>query len=116
MYNEAKEYLSSISHRTVLKADGLAAGKGVILPTLQEEAHQALEDTMETNRFGDAGSSVVIEEYLDGQAISVSTLSDGKTTKTLSIGQITKGYEMETKGQIRVAWVYVRRCLLLHPT
>jgi phosphoribosylamine--glycine ligase / phosphoribosylformylglycinamidine cyclo-ligase len=86
-YEEAKAYLTSISHDVVIKADGLAAGKGVIIPTSKEEAIRALKNIMVNNLFGSAGSSVVIEEYLDGQEISVSTFSDGRTTASLPVGQ-----------------------------
>jgi phosphoribosylamine--glycine ligase / phosphoribosylformylglycinamidine cyclo-ligase len=84
---EAHNYVDSVSHRLVIKADGLAAGKGVILPLSSQEAHDALDDLMTHAKFADAGSSVVIEEYMDGQEISVLTFSDGETWKSLPAGQ-----------------------------
>ncbi|MBE7436881.1 MAG: phosphoribosylamine--glycine ligase [Spirochaetales bacterium] len=64
----------------VIKADGLAAGKGVSICGTQEEAEQALSRTMQELAFGAAGSRVVIEDYLDGQEMSLFALSDGKNT------------------------------------
>ncbi|TDZ14818.1 Bifunctional purine biosynthetic protein ADE1 [Colletotrichum orbiculare MAFF 240422] len=79
----AKAYVSAVNHRIVIKASGLAAGKGVFLPTSKEEAYQALEDMMVKGLFASAGSSVVIEEYLEGDEISVLTFSDGESILTL---------------------------------
>lgn len=86
-YNAAKKYVMEISHPVVIKASGLAAGKGVILPADREEALQALDDIMLKQRFGEAGSSVVIEEFLEGQEISILTLSDGSHTWSFPPGQ-----------------------------
>ncbi|TDZ31993.1 Bifunctional purine biosynthetic protein ADE1 [Colletotrichum spinosum] len=79
----AKAYVSAVNHRIVIKASGLAAGKGVVLPTSKEEAYQALEDMMVKGLFASAGSSVVIEEYLEGDEISLLTFSDGESILTL---------------------------------
>ena len=72
-YDEARTYLEKVwaDHKVVLKADGLAAGKGVILPQTLEEAQKALEEIMVSKAFGEAGSSVVIEELLEGHEISI---------------------------------------------
>ncbi|KAI0388559.1 putative bifunctional purine Ade1 [Xylariaceae sp. FL0594] len=86
-YPEAKQYLESLDHRVVIKVDGLAAGKGVVLPVDKQDAERALEEIMVHGKFGSAGDSVVIEEYMDGDEISVLTFSDGKTTRTLPAGQ-----------------------------
>lgn len=86
-YIKAKEYLEGLDYRVVIKVDSLAAGKGVVLPVDKEEAHRALEEIMVHGRFGAAGDSVVIEEYMEGNEISVLTFSDGKTTRTLPSGQ-----------------------------
>ncbi|HEY4652187.1 MAG TPA: phosphoribosylamine--glycine ligase [Pontibacter sp.] len=77
-YREAVEYLRSHSYPVVLKADGLAAGKGVIISPDFEHALDALEDMLRNNRFGKAGSKVVIEEFLQGIEVSVFILTDGK--------------------------------------
>lgn len=76
-YESAKQYLDSISHNVVIKASGLAAGKGVIIPTTKEEAHAALKDIMLDREFGAAGDEVVIEEFLEGQELSILSFSDG---------------------------------------
>ncbi|KAH7328355.1 putative bifunctional purine Ade1 [Stachybotrys elegans] len=86
-YDEAQRYLDQVDTRVVIKADGLAAGKGVILPTNKTEAHEALHDIMVDKKFGEAGSSVIIEEFMEGDEISVLTFCDGKTFKSLPPGQ-----------------------------
>ena len=63
----------------VVKADGLAAGKGVIICTNKWEAEAALKDMLEANTFGDAGSTVVIEEFLSGKEVSLLCFTDGET-------------------------------------
>lgn len=86
-YDRAKEHLNSIDYQVVIKADGLAAGKGVVIPTSKQEAQTALKEIMLDKEFGSAGNSVVIEEYLDGDEISILSLSDGKTILSLSPAQ-----------------------------
>ncbi|OAA69610.1 phosphoribosylamine-glycine ligase [Cordyceps fumosorosea ARSEF 2679] len=86
-YAKPKQYLESLDYRVVIKVDGLEAGKGVVLPVDKEDAHRALEEIMVQGRVGSAGDSVVIEEYVDENEISVPTFSDGKTTRTLPPGQ-----------------------------
>ncbi|KAK5166163.1 Bifunctional purine biosynthetic protein ADE1 [Saxophila tyrrhenica] len=86
-HDAAKQHLDSIDYSVVIKADGLAAGKGVIIPTTKEEAQAALKDIMLDKEFGSAGNSVVIEEYLEGDEISILSLSDGKTILSLPPAQ-----------------------------
>ncbi|KAM0820679.1 putative Bifunctional purine biosynthetic protein ADE1 [Seiridium cardinale] len=86
-YKKARQYLDSISHDVVIKADGLAAGKGVIIPTTKEEAHQALKDIMLNKEFGSAGDEVVIEEFLAGDELSVLTFCDGSRIKSFPPAQ-----------------------------
>ena len=69
-YDESLNYLDTISYPTVIKADGLAAGKGVIICKDKEEALTALVNIFKDKAFGDAGSSVVIEEFLEGEEAS----------------------------------------------
>jgi phosphoribosylamine--glycine ligase len=78
-YSEAKEYLESQSAPIVVKADGLAAGKGVTVAGSKEDALKALSDTMEAKIFGSAGDSVIIEECLTGKEVSLLAFTDGKT-------------------------------------
>ena len=84
---EASKHLDAIDYRVVIKADGLAAGKGVIIPETKEEGQEALKDIMLDREFGAAGSSVVIEEYLEGDEISILSLSDGNTILSLPPAQ-----------------------------
>ncbi|KAF9883296.1 hypothetical protein FE257_003754 [Aspergillus nanangensis] len=86
-YEPARQYLDSVTHNVVIKADGLAGGKGVIIPQTKEEAHQALREMMVDRQFGDAGNEVVIEEYLEGDELSILTFSDGYTIHSLPPAQ-----------------------------
>ena len=70
---------ASCSFPLVIKADGLALGKGVVIASSAEEAHEALHAMMEKECFGNAGHTVVIEEFLQGPEVSVLTFTDGKT-------------------------------------
>ncbi|KAF1851102.1 phosphoribosylamine-glycine ligase [Cucurbitaria berberidis CBS 394.84] len=86
-YDAAKSYLDTISHNIVIKASGLAAGKGVIIPQSKEEAHAALKDIMLDREFGAAGDEVVIEEFMEGDELSILSFSDGNTIKSLPPAQ-----------------------------
>ncbi|HNW58443.1 MAG TPA: phosphoribosylamine--glycine ligase [bacterium] len=77
-YEEAKRYLNSAALPLVIKADGLAAGKGVVICTDPAQAAMELHKIMVGRVFGQAGSRVVIEEYLEGEEVSVLALSDGE--------------------------------------
>lgn len=77
-YQEAVEYLKSHSYPVVLKADGLAAGKGVVIAQSFEDATAQLDGMLRQHRFGQAGSKVVIEEFLQGIELSAFILTDGK--------------------------------------
>ncbi|MHA2858352.1 phosphoribosylamine--glycine ligase [Paenibacillus lautus] len=86
-YEEALAYLRQQGAPIVVKADGLAAGKGVTVARTIEEAEQALSDIMQSKVFGDAGSRVVIEEFLEGQEMSILAFVDGETVKPMSAAQ-----------------------------
>ncbi|GAM86882.1 hypothetical protein ANO11243_049030 [Dothideomycetidae sp. 11243] len=86
-YESAKQYLDSVTHNVVIKADGLAAGKGVIIPQTKEEAHAALKEIMVDKEFGTAGDQVVIEEFLEGDECSILSFSDGRTIRSLPAAQ-----------------------------
>jgi len=75
---KGKQFLETLQAPYVLKADGLAAGKGVLILNNIDEAKQELEDMLSNNKFGEASSKVVIEEFLDGIELSVFVLTDGK--------------------------------------
>ena len=75
----ALKYIESVKLPTVIKADGLALGKGVIIANTREEAKDAIISMMEDKVFGNSGSRVVIEEFLTGPEVSVLAFTDGKT-------------------------------------
>ncbi|MDY0216449.1 MAG: phosphoribosylamine--glycine ligase [Bacteroidales bacterium] len=77
-FNEALEFLKTMKPPYVIKADGLAAGKGVVIPETYEDAEKALKEMLLDDTFGKAGNKVVIEEFLDGVEVSVFILTDGK--------------------------------------
>jgi phosphoribosylamine---glycine ligase len=77
-YQEAVAYLRTHAYPVVLKADGLAAGKGVVIAQSFEEATAQLDGMLHQRRFGEAGSKVVIEEFLQGIELSAFILTDGK--------------------------------------
>ena len=77
--DSALKYLETAPIPTVIKADGLALGKGVIIAMTREEAVAAVKSMMEDKVFGDSGSNVVVEEFLTGPEVSVLSFTDGKT-------------------------------------
>lgn len=77
-YNEGVAYLKSHAFPIVLKADGLAAGKGVVICQSHDEALQEFEEMIQQAKFGEASSKVVVEAFLDGIELSVFVLTDGK--------------------------------------
>lgn len=76
---DAIKYLESAPIPTVIKADGLALGKGVIIAFTKEEAINAVKSIMEDKQFGKSGDNIVIEEFLEGPEVSVLSFTDGKT-------------------------------------
>ena len=77
--DDALEYLKTAPIPTVVKADGLALGKGVIIATTREEAEAAVISIMQDKQFGKSGDKIVIEEFLSGPEVSVLSFTDGKT-------------------------------------
>ena len=77
--DKALAYLDEAPIPTVVKADGLALGKGVIIAETREDAKAAVRSMMEEKKFGDSGSRIVIEEFLTGPEVSVLSFTDGKT-------------------------------------
>ena len=77
--DEALEYLKNAPIPTVIKADGLALGKGVVIAMTRDEAYDAVRSMMADKVFGDSGSRIVIEEFLSGPEVSVLSFTDGKT-------------------------------------
>ena len=85
--DEATDFIKTMSAPIVVKADGLCAGKGVIIAQSQEEAIEATKGMLSGESFGDAGAKVIIEEYLDGYELSVFAVCDGKDYVVLPAAQ-----------------------------
>jgi phosphoribosylamine--glycine ligase len=85
--DEAHRYIDEEGAPIVIKADGLASGKGVIVAMTLKEAHDAIDFMLVDNRFGDAGAKVVIEEFLEGEEASFMVICDGKTILPLATSQ-----------------------------
>ena len=86
-FAEAEEYIRRYNGPLVLKADGLAAGKGVLMCSTTAEALDGLKELMVESKFGDAGASVVIEEWMQGEEVSVFVMTDGDRFVTLAPAQ-----------------------------
>ncbi|MCT7604448.1 phosphoribosylamine--glycine ligase [Aliarcobacter butzleri] len=84
---EAHDFIETMNLPIVVKADGLCAGKGVIIAQSKDEAKTAVSDMLSGASFGDAGTSVVVEEYLDGYELSVFVICDGENYKVLPAAQ-----------------------------
>ncbi len=83
----AHDYVNANGAPIVIKADGLAAGKGVIVAMTLDEAHAAIDDMLEGNCFGDAGARVVVEEFLAGEEASFIVMVDGKNVLPMATSQ-----------------------------
>lgn len=94
----ALEYLETARMPIVLKADGLALGKGVLICSTLEEAKAGVKEIMEDKKFGAAGSRMVVEEFMTGREVSVLSFVDGKTIKIMSSAQDHKRAEDGDKG------------------
>lgn len=81
--DSALSYLENAPVPTVIKADGLALGKGVTVALTREEAKKAVVEAMQDKKFGKSGESIVIEEYLEGPEVSVLAFTDGKVVKPM---------------------------------
>ena len=84
---KAKEYLETSKYPIVLKADGLALGKGVLICETKEEAMAGVQELMMDKKFGSAGNTIVVEEFMTGREISVLSFVDGNTIKIMSSAQ-----------------------------
>ncbi|MCR5800422.1 MAG: phosphoribosylamine--glycine ligase [Lachnospiraceae bacterium] len=85
--NKALAYLETVDMPIVLKADGLALGKGVLICNTLEEAKAGVKEIMLDKHFGDSGNKMVIEEFMTGREVSVLSWVDGKTIKTMTSAQ-----------------------------
>jgi len=84
---EAKEFIETMSEPIVVKADGLCAGKGVIIAKTKQEAIEAAEGMLSGESFGDAGAKIIVEEFLDGYELSIFAVCDGKDYIVLPAAQ-----------------------------
>ena len=82
-YEEAKAYVETCDIPVVLKADGLALGKGVLICKTREEALEGVKEMMLDKKFGTAGNTIVVEEFLQGPEVSALAFTDGKTIKPM---------------------------------
>ena len=101
VFTESKlaiEYVKEMGTPIVIKADGLAAGKGVIIANTLNEATLAINDMLEGNRFGEAGSRVVIEEFLMGEEASFIVMVDGSNILPMATSQDHKARDNGDKG------------------
>lgn len=96
--DEAKRFIDNGKFPVVVKASGLAAGKGVIIAEDKEEAFSAVDSIMKDNTFGEAGSEVVIEEFLSGEEASFIAVTDGKTILPMASSQDHKAVFDGDKG------------------
>lgn len=85
--DDACRYLETADYPIVLKADGLALGKGVIICNTKDEAMAGVKTLMTDKQFGDAGNTIVIEEFMTGREVSVLSFVDGNTIKIMSSAQ-----------------------------
>ncbi|EEY13948.1 phosphoribosylamine-glycine ligase [Verticillium alfalfae VaMs.102] len=111
-YEHAREYLSSINHRVVIKVSGLAARKEVVLLEAQEEAQRELREMMVDKKFGH--QEVVIQEFLSGDEISVLAFCDGHTSDRCHQFRITNENSMVRRVRILGAWGFMDRLTLRH--
>lgn len=96
--SDAKAYIQAQGAPIVVKADGLAAGKGVIVAMTEQEAIDAVEDMLSANKFGDAGHRVVIEEFMTGEEASFIVMVDGENILPLATSQDHKARDNGDKG------------------
>ena len=96
--NKAKAYVQNMLLPIVIKASGLAAGKGVIIAQTLAEANRTIDDMLEGNKFGDAGCEIVIEEFLNGEEASFIVLCDGEHALAMASSQDHKARDNGDKG------------------
>jgi phosphoribosylamine--glycine ligase len=95
---QAHAYVDANGAPIVIKADGLAAGKGVVVAMTLQEAHEAVDHMLSDNRFGDAGARIVIEEFLEGEEASFIVMCDGKNVLPLATSQDHKRLKDQDQG------------------
>lgn len=96
--DEAKKYLKTQNFPCVIKADGLAAGKGVVIIENQKQGNETIDDMLAGNAFGEAGHRIVIEEFLQGEEASFIVISDGENFIPMATSQDHKARDDGDKG------------------
>lgn len=96
--DDALSYLQEVGTPIVIKADGLAAGKGVVIAKTRQQAEQAVRDMLADRQFGDAGQRIVIEEFLEGEEASFIVVTDGTTVIPLATSQDHKARDNGDRG------------------
>ena len=96
--DDASDFMAELQLPFVIKADGLAAGKGAIIVHTREEAEETLKDIMVERKFGEAGNRVIIEEKLEGEELSLLALTDGKSVLPLIPSQDHKAIYDDDEG------------------
>ena len=103
-FESAADFAVGLDSLPVIKASGLAAGKGVLLPESRDGTVAQLRAVMVERRFGDAGNTVLIEERLFGPELSVLAFCDGKELRLMPAAQDHKRLWMATSGPIQAEW------------
>ena len=110
----AMEYLETSKYPIVLKADGLALGKGVLICQTKEEAMDGVKELMLDKKFGNAGNTIVIEEFMTGREVSVLSYVDGKTIKIMTSAQDHKRAKDGDKGLTPEEWEHSHQVRFTH--
>ena len=97
-FDDLSEFIDTLRTPIVIKADGLCAGKGVIIAKSKDEAKEAAKDMLSGKSFGDAGKRVIVEEFLDGYELSVFAICDGDNFKLLPAAQDHKRLKDNDEG------------------
>lgn len=117
VFNDAQKAIDYIKNENtapvVVKADGLALGKGVIIAQSVDEAIEAVKEIMEDKKFGDSGNNIVIEEFLTGPEVSVLAFTDGKCVNLWSAQKTTNVLLIMTKVLTQAVWAQSARTRII---
>lgn len=117
VFNDAQKAIDYIKNENtapvVVKADGLALGKGVIIAQSVDEAIEAVKEIMEDKKFGDSGNNIVIEEFLTGPEVSVLAFTDGKCVKPMVSSKTTSVLLIMTKVLTQAVWAQSARTRII---
>lgn len=117
VFSDAQKAIDYIKNENtapvVVKADGLALGKGVIIAQSVDEAIEAVKEIMEDKKFGDSGNNIVIEEFLTGPEVSVLAFTDGKCVKPMVSSKTTSVLLIMTKVLTQAVWAQSARTRII---